>query len=66
MLDLILYSSSEIQMKSIACSTPPHTNYFQEADVVLHVGQSAQLCTLPAQLCHLLLQLVDLPLNLAA
>lgn len=34
--------------------------------MVLHVGQPAQLRTLPAQLCHLLLQPVDPALDLAA
>lgn len=40
--------------------------YLQEADVVLHVGQLAQLCAPPTQPCHFLLQLLDLNLHLAA
>lgn len=43
-----------------------YSRYLQEADVVLHVGQLAQLGALPTQLRHLLLQPLDLTLNLAA
>lgn len=40
--------------------------HLQEADMVLHVGQLAQLGVPPTQPCHLLLQLLDLYLHLAA
>lgn len=41
-------------------------HYLQETDMVLHVCHSAHLFTLPAKLCQLLLQPVDLPLSPAA
>lgn len=47
-------------------NTEAYSHYLQEADVVLHVGQLAQLGALPTQLRHLLLQPLDLTLNLAA
>lgn len=64
----LIYLSSETHMKS-ACRNsppPPRTNYLQEADVVLHVGQPAQIRAPRAQLGHLLLQPLDPPLHLAA
>lgn len=41
-------------------------DYLQEAGVVLHVSQPAELVPLPVQLYHLLLKPVDLSFNLAA